>query len=198
MSEITDMTKKELFSSLNEYVDEINKLVLEAEERYKLLWESYEELDEDHRRLGYKNLELKEENEVLKQEESETQKAYDLGHEDGEKSMQEKVNKLCEYWINNKTSTIIELFGGMTWEQIFGDVETAYNKVMYYENEKEEIHVGDVVKDIVGVKTLLVTNVVNSYVYTLDKDGRDGVRNKNDVVKTGEHYPLDEFLKGLK
>ncbi len=129
--------------------------------------------------------------------------SYGEGIKKGEQLMQEKANKILEYYSGiNDADVLSELFGDLTYAQIFGDIETVYNRIINYEQEKEEkekeIHVGDVVKDIGGVKTLLVTNVANPYVYTLDKDGRDGVRNQKDVVKTGEHYPLDEFLKGLK
>ena len=170
MSKLTNMTKKELFSSLNEYVEKINELVIEAEERYKFLWESYEELDEDHRSLGYKNLELKEENEVLKQEESENQKAYDMGFEDGEQSMQEKANKICEYWNNNNTATLIALFDGMTPTQIFEDIEMAYNKIAEYEKKEKEIKVGDEVVDCDGTK-YVVRFLNDSYVDALAYNG---------------------------
>lgn len=140
----------------------------------------------------------------FKEKEKEFPKAYDLGYEEGfekgEKSMQEKANKICEYWDKDDTVVLSKLFDGWTWTQIFGDVERAYNKIITYEKEQEEkeFHVGDIVEDIRSVRKLLVTNVVDPYVYTLDKDGRGGVRNQKDVVKTGWHYPLNEFLKGLE
>ena len=204
MSEVTDMTKKELFSSLNEYVDEINKLVLEAEERYKLLWESYEELDEDHRRLGYKNLELKEENEVLKQEESETQKAYDLGYEEGfakgEQSVWEKINKICEFWEKNSAQNIEAALGeAVTLREMLSNINESYNKIIDYETRmKKEIEVGDEVENENGNKYIVIE---------IDKAGREarminrrmmciiGIKH---LTKTGKHYPIDEMLRGLE
>ena len=168
---VREMTMEEMIEKNRKYLDFI-------ESRYKEMQKRCEKLND-----SCKYIELN---------------SYGEGITIGKKSMQEKVKKLCEFWNNNRTATIMKLFDGMTWEQIFGEIEKADDKVIEYENEKEEIHVGDVIEDIGGVRTLLVTNVVSPYVYTLDKDGRDGVRNEKDVVKTGEHYPLDEFLKELK
>ena len=127
--------------------------------------------------------------------------AYDLGYEDGEQSVQEKVIKLCEYWCNNKTSTIIELFGGMTWEQIFGDIEKAYDKVIEYEKKKEqeekEIHVGDEVVDKNG-KKYVVIHLVGVFMYAMASSGKSYTFSYSDVSKTGKHYPLEDMLKELE
>lgn len=203
MSKLTNMTKKELFSSLNEYVEKINELVLEAEERYKFLWESYEELDEDHRSLGYKNLELKEENDVLKQEESENQKAYDVGFEDGEQSMQEKTNKIIEFCQDTRDVDILqEVFEYLTFYQLFEDIEGTYNRIVEYEEKERyerEIHIGDeVTKD--GHKHV-VFGIYGEGNYILDLITKHGVMisvHKDLVTKTGKHYPIDEMLKELK
>ncbi len=196
MSELTDMTNEVLTSSLNERVNEIEQLVLELEERYDLLWKSYEELDEDHNRLGYKNLELKEENDVLKQEESKNQEAYDLGFKDGEYSMQKKAYKICEYWNNNDTAVLSKLFDGWTWTQIFEDIETAYNKIAEYEKKEKEIKVGDEVVDCDGTK-YVVRFLNDCSVDALAYNGVSVECDYADISKTGKHYPLEEMLKEL-
>ncbi len=124
--------------------------------------------------------------------------SYGEGIKKGEQLMQEKVDKIIDYWVNNP-SILTQWFGSeTTLFQLLEKTKQTCERIEYETEKEQEIHVGDVIEDIGGVRTLLVTNVVSPYVYTLDKDGRDGVRNEKDVVKTGEHYPLDEFLKELK
>lgn len=201
MSVITDMTKEELASSLNEHVNEIDQLVLELEERYDLLWESYEELDEDHRSLGYKNLELKEENDVLKQEESEFPKAYDLGFEEGfakgEQSMQEKAKKIVEFWDEADDEEIEDAFSDMEYGSAFENINKSYDKIIEYENEKEEIHVGDEVVDEDGDK-YVVRCLLYGRVCVMSSSGWSTTFEYNDLSKTGKHYPLEEILKELE
>ena len=149
----------------------------------------------------YLQRELKE----FKEKDKELPKAYDLGYEEGfakgEQSMQEKANKICEYWENNNTSVLIELFDGWTWTQIFENIEKSYNKIIEYEKKKEqeekEIHVGDEVVDKNG-KKYVVRHLVGVFMYAMSSSGSSYTFSYSDVSKTGKHYPLEEMLKELE
>lgn len=137
----------------------------------------------------------------LEEQEKEFPKAYDLGFEEGfakgEQSMQEKMNKLCEFWNNNNTATLIALFDGMILSQIFEDIETAYNKIVEYEKKEKEIKVGDEVVDCDGTK-FIVRFLNDSYADVLAYNGVSVECDYADISKTGKHYPIDEMLKELK
>ena len=195
MSEVTDMTKEELLSSLNKHIEEVVF-------RYNDVWESYENLDEDYKRLQSRYNKLKEENDVLKQEELENQKAYDLGFEDGEQSMQEKANKIIEFYRDNNNDIYVlqKVFSLNTIfdDQILEDIEGAYNKIIEYEKKKEqEFHVGDEVVDRNGVK-YVVRALDGGNVRLFGHSGEAFMLAYPNVSKTGKHYCLDEILKELE
>ena len=159
----------------------------------------YIDVSEDR---DYLQRELKE----FKEKDKEFPKAYDLGYEEGfakgEQSMQEKANKICEYWEENNTAVLSELFEGWTWTQIFENIETAYDKIIEYEKKEQEvneIHVGDELIDSLSYK-FIVTMIKGKYMYLIDKNGnyRYTVLNHELFTKTGKHYPLEEMLKELK
>lgn len=128
--------------------------------------------------------------------------SYNVGFKKGKELMQEKVNKLCEfYWDTIDVDILRAVFGNSTWAEILENVEEACNKILEYEEKEryeKEIHVGDIVENISSGEKLFVTTIEKPYVYTLDKDGKNGIINQDDVMKTGKHYGLDEILKELK
>ena len=195
MSEVTDMTKEELLSSLNKHIEEVVF-------RYNDVWESYENLDEDYKRLQSRYNKLKEENDVLKQEESENQKSYDLGIKKGEQLMQEKVDKMLEFREHTKWEIIEDIFGTKTaLVDFISNINEYYNKIINYEKEKEEkekeIHVGDEVVDKNG-KKYVVRHLVGVFMYAMSSSGSSYTFSYSDVSKTGKHYPLEEMLKELE
>ena len=149
---------------------------------------------------------LREKIKDLDEQEKEFPKAYDLGFEEGfakgEQSMQEKANKICEYWEENNTAVLSELFDGWTWTQIFRNIEKAYNKIIEYEKKEQEvneIHVGDELVGDYGFK-YIVTKLDGKEVCLVDNHGdiRHTFLNHEAFTKTGKHYPLEEMLKELK
>lgn len=115
--------------------------------------------------------------------------------------MQEKANKICEYWNNNNTATLIALFDGMTLTQIFEDIEKAYNKIAEYEKKERyerEIRIGDVVtKDGNNYVVFGFYGEDNNTLDLITKHGVMASLHKDLVTKTGKHYPIDEMLKEL-
>ncbi len=198
MSKVTYMTKEELLSSLDEHIKEVVF-------RYKKVWESYENLGDHYRRVKSRYNELKEMYEDLKQEESEPQydyEAYNEGFAKGEQSMQEKANKILEYYQGINDATVLnELFGDLTYVQIFGDIENVYNKIINYEKKKKqeekEIHVGDEVVDKDGEK-YIVRKLDDGHIYLLGNSGDAFMSGYENATKTGKHYPIDDILKELE
>jgi cell division septum initiation protein DivIVA len=180
--------------NLYDLVGDISGILDEVECEYTSVMEERDDLREK-----LKN--VKEKYEDLKQEESESQKAYDLGFEDGEQSMQEKANKIIEFYRNNNNDIDVlqrvfsrdVIFG----DQILEDIETAYNKIAEYEKKEKEIKVGDEVVDCDGTK-YVVRFLNDSYVDALAYNGVSVECDYADISKTGKHYPLEEMLKELK
>ena len=203
--ETKDLKIEDLENYAKSITDELKARYYDLSGTYKDVWESYGDLQDEHSKLKSLYNELKEKCEDLTQEESESQyeyEAYNEGFENGEQSMQEKANKICEYWEENNTAVLSELFEGWTWTQIFENIETAYDKIIEYEKKEQEvneIHVGDELIDSLSYK-FIVTMIKGKYMYLIDKNGnyRYTVLNHELFTKTGKHYPLEEMLKELK
>ena len=75
--------------------------------------------------------------------------------------------------------------------------QEALAKVKAYEEERNEIKVGDVVKIKGGCVEAIVTKVESQKIFRLFKDGScDGNTIKEDLEKTGKHFDsIDEFMK---
>ena len=161
----------------------------------------YIDVSEDR---DYLQRELKE----FKEKDKEFPKAYDLGYEEGfakgEQSMQEKANKIIEFYRDNNNDIYVlqKVFSLNTIfdDQILEDIEGAYNKIIEYEKkeqEEKEIHVGDEVKDEYGEK-YIVRKIDSRGIYLLRHNGEGVLDTGSNVSKTGKHYPLEEMLKELK
>jgi hypothetical protein len=124
--------------------------------------------------------------------------AYSEGFKNGQEDFQVKVKKILDTFDKWEADELVDVFGVTTNIELLNDIKTNYEKIINYEKKKEEIHVGDVVKNVGIEKPLLVYKVASPYVYILDQDGQGSVRSEKDVVKTGKHYPIDEILKELE
>jgi predicted nuclease with TOPRIM domain len=198
--ETKDLTVEDLANYAKSITDELKARYYDLSGTYKDVWKSYGDLQDEHSKLKSCYNELKEKYEDLTQEESGSQyeyEAYNEGFENGEQSMQEKANKICEYWEDNNTAVLSELFDGWTWTQIFENIETAYDKIIEYEKKEKEIKVGDEVVDRDGTK-YVVRFLNDSYADALAYNGVSVECDYADISKTGKHYPLDEMLKELE
>ena len=126
----------------------------------------------------------------------------------------EAYNKgLNDAWELAKKIVLPDHLGGYTVDEL-GDIfgknyfislmntytpQEALAKVKAYEEERNEIKVGDVVtvKDGVSDFESIVTKVSGRVVYRLFMDGScDGHAYKEDLEKTGRHFDsIDEFMK---
>ena len=128
---------------------------------------------------------------------------YNEGFAKGEESMQEKANKIVEFWKETDWEETEELFGrSVIYGSVFKNINESYNKIMEYEKKKKqeekEIEVGDEVENENGNKYIVIE---------IDKAGREarmidrqtmciiGIKH---LTKTGKHYPIDEMLKELE
>lgn len=118
---------------------------------------------------------------------------------------------LNEAWELAKKIILPYHLGGYTadeLEDIFGKgsftplmntltVQEALAKVKAYEDECDEIKVGDVVTTRGSVFESIVTNVSGNKISRLYRDGScDGFTYKENLVKTGKHYDsIDEFMR---
>lgn len=188
------MAGKELVVRAKQFINEIDV-------RFKELEKDYEALEKEYKGL-------KEKYEDLKQEESEFPKAYDLGYEkgfeNGEYSMQEKANKIIEFYRdNNNDIDVLQkvfsrnvIFGDL----ILEDIKGTYNKIIEYEEKEQrrkEFHVGDEVIDKDG-KKYVVRLLEGAVIYAMSSSCKSYMFSYSEVSKTGKHYPLDEILKELK
>lgn len=75
--------------------------------------------------------------------------------------------------------------------------QEALAKVKAYEEEQDEIKVGDVIKLRNWCTESIVTRVDGDIIYQLFTDGSCGIyTNKEDLEKTGRHFDsIDEFMK---
>ena len=124
----------------------------------------------------------------------------------------ESYNKgLNDAWELAKKIAVLEDDGGYSCEElenIFGHVATAsvlkvftpqeaLAKVKAYEDERNEIKVGDVVKARGGWIESIVTKVDGYIIYRLFRDGSCSFHTdfKEDFVKTGHFDSIDEFMR---
>lgn len=122
---------------------------------------------------------------------------------------------LNDAWELARKIVLPTFHGGYTWdevENIFGTKHICKNhisvlfnftpqealaKVKAYEEERNEIKVGDVVKVRGGFFESIVTKVDGRIIYRLFRDGGfNNVTKKEDLIKTGKHFDsIDEFMK---
>lgn len=124
----------------------------------------------------------------------------------------ESYNKgLNDAWELVKKIVLSEEDGGYSCEElenIFGyrspasvlkvfTPQKSLAKVKAYEDERNEIKVGDVVKLKRASYESIVTRVAETSIFCLFKDGScDNYINKENLVKTGRHFDsIDEFMR---
>ena len=92
-----------------------------------------------------------------------------------------------------------DIFGKNTFATL--TAQEAFAKVKAYEEERNEIKVGDLVTIKGGISDFesIVTKVSGRVVNRLFGDGScDGHADKEDLVKTGKHYDsIDEFMRSV-
>ena len=130
---------------------------------------------------------------------------YNEGFAKGEQSMQEKANKIIEFYRDNNNDIYVlqKVFSlnSIFDDQILEDIEGAYNKIIEYEKKKEQeekkLHVGDEV--LFEGDKYVVLSLEDGYASILTHDGTGGfLKYSYEFEKTGKHYPIDEILKELE
>ena len=183
---MNEENKDSLIKDLKSDRNRLQKLYRKLELEYDDLNEKYEILAKEyHETCEHCNLLIKRRDET-----------YSEGFRNGQKDLQIKAKKILDTFDKWEADELVDVFGVSTNIELLNDIKTNYEKIVAY--EKQRIKVGDVVKNIEGGKILLVTTVASPYVYTLDRDGENGIFDQDDVVKTGKHYPIDEMLKELE
>lgn len=182
--------EKQMSRNVHELIYDISEILDTVEDEYISVIEERDDLQEKLKDLDEK--------------EKEFPKAYDLGFEDGEQSMQEKANKIIEFYRdNNNDIDVLQkvfsrnvIFGDL----ILEDIKGTYNKIIEYEKkEKEEFRVGDEVMK--NEYKYIVFGFYGKDKNTLDLITKHGVMvslHKSFVKKTGKHYPIEEMLKELE
>ena len=123
--------------------------------------------------------------------------SYGEGIKKGEQSMQEKVDKIIDYWVNNP-SILTQWFGSeTTLFQLLENTKQTCERIEYEKEKGQEIHVGDEVVDKSG-KKYIVRHLVGVFMYAMSSSGGSYTFVYSDVSKTGKHYPLEEMLKELE
>lgn len=92
-----------------------------------------------------------------------------------------------------------DIFGKNTFAPLMNTFtpQEALAKVKAYEEEQDEIKVGDVIKLRNWYTESIVTRVDGDIIYQLFTDGSCGIyTNKEDLEKTGRHFDsIDEFMR---
>lgn len=123
--------------------------------------------------------------------------SYGEGIKKGEQLMQEKVDKIIDYWVNNP-SILTQWFGSeTTLFQLLEKTKQTCERIEYEKEKEQEIHVGDEVVDKNG-KKYVVRHLVGVFMYAMSSSGASYTFSYSDVSKTGKHYPLEEMLKELE
>jgi len=172
------MSEKELREITMEEMIEQNKTYLGfIENRYKEIQKRCEKLND---RCEYIEL-----------------NSYGEGIKKGEQLMQEKVDKIIDYWVNNP-SILTQWFGSeTTLFQLLEKTKQTCERIEYEKEKEQEIHVGDEVVDKNG-KKYVVIHLVGVFMYAMSSSGESYTFVYSDVSKTGKHYPIEEMLKELK
>jgi len=140
--------------------------------------------------------------------------AYDKGYDDAtaeigsdEQAIAEKAYQkgLSDAWectrkiVGMHSEERRKIFGQNLLQIIFGFYSEyeAIEKIRQYEQEQEEIQVGDEV--ISRNKTAVVTEITDRYVRIMYSDGSSYALFSKGVVKTGRHFPeIAEVLQKMK
>ena len=124
--------------------------------------------------------------------------AYSDGFRSGQVDLQIKAKKILDTFDKWEADELVNVFGVSTNIELLNDIKTNYEKIINYENEKEEIHVGDVVTQD-GYNYIVIDVYDNDNTLAMiTKSGAVITLHKNYVKKTGKHYPIDEMLKELE
>lgn len=95
---------------------------------------------------------------------------------------------------------LIEIFNTATISKIFSlTYPEAAAKVAQWEKAKEEIKVGDVLKDVASsnVKCVVTNMYPGNMAYLVFSDGSAGMHELENMKKTGRHIDIDSFLKQI-
>lgn len=157
-----------------------------------------EEYEAKIRRQAAEITRLLAENKELKEDFEKSKKVnLNMGRLAGQKEAWELARKL----ENLDLGSLLEIFKECNcYKKIYNYTyqETA-KKVAEWEKAKEEIKVGDVLKDIYdsNVKCIVTNLYTNNKAYLVFDDGTAGVHELNNFKKTGRHIDIDGFLKQI-
>ena len=191
-----------------------NVVAQEFEKTLPIIAEEYEtkiqRQAEEITRLLTENKKLKEDKTVLNakidayelygdQHEEEYNQAFNQGAE----AAWELANKIKLIFQNSgtKIGEVNKIFGNYFFADIFEiyAYTEAAAKVEEWEQQKEEIKVGDVIEDIhISKVKCVVTNLYpDNMAYSIFGDGTAGMHELNNFKKTGRHIDIDSFLKQI-
>ena len=138
--------------------------------------------------------------------------AYDEGYADAKGGYENGFeNGMIVAWEAARKISMSKIDGGLSWEamnDIFGTAGSskiykkftapeAIEKIRQYEQEKEEIKVGDEVISPNGKG--VVTEITDIYVRIMYAKGSGQVVKSEDLTKTGRHFPeIAEVLQKMK
>lgn len=151
------------------------------------------EVGERHYRKGYEDATEK----ISSDEQSIAEKAYRKGLEDAWEAARKLVLDSNHGGLTNYD--IEEIFGVDEEQAIINySASEAIEKIRQYEQEQEQIQVGDEVSAPFG--KAVVTRIANDKIWFCYKDGHSGFEYKKDAPrKTGRHFPeIAEVLKKMK
>ena len=130
------------------------------------------------------------------------QSFYEDGHQRG----------LTDAWEAARKVTQVRKYGGYgdCLGDVFGRTDTSWDvfdysasevieKIRQYEQEKEEIQVGDEIETPSGLKGYVVNFTDDELVHYVSSEGRFGTMGTSAVSKTGRHFPeIAEVLQKMK
>lgn len=177
------MSEKALHEITMVEMIEQNKTYLDfIEDRYKEMQKRCEKLND---RCGYIEL-----------------NSYGEGIKKGEQLMQERIDKIIDYWVNNP-SILTQWFGSeTTLFQLLEKTKQTCERIEYEKDQEERIKpisVGDELVGAYGFK-YVVTKLDGKEVCLVDNHGdiRHTFLDHEAFTKTGKNYPINEILKELE
>ena len=138
------------------------------------------------------------------------EKAYDTAYADAEEIYESGKRAMYQKGLKDAWDAARTLWNTPNRKEIFG--HTAFNtvlttltaqeaieKIRQYEQEKEEIQVGDEIETPSGLRGYVVNFTDDELVHYVSSEGRFGTMGMSAVSKTGRHFPeIAKVLQKMK
>ena len=191
-----------LKQSIDEYAEPLSTYTEPLERKNENKQKQIEKLVDKLHRQAEEITRLLAENKELKAENGnviwEIEQAFDRGCNAAWKLAKKIVGDVRDGGYGG--SKLIEIFNTAFYNEIFIlTYPEAAAKVAEWENEKEEIKVGDVLEGIYDneVKCIVTNLCPDNMAYLVFDDGTAGVYELDNLKKTGHHIDIDSFLKQI-